>query len=102
MKKIQRKTLELQVNSLKEIVAHVCGRIAKLSERPTVRCIFRQFAAVFNESRTEVDEQAESVIEELAIRQYLLCMDWMYALNRFQFHDNAVFNDQIGSETFVE
>jgi hypothetical protein len=58
--------------------------------------------AVFDEGYLEVDEQAKALVGEPEIGQKLLLVDRGEQLDGFDFHDDLVFDDQIGPESGVD
>jgi hypothetical protein len=58
--------------------------------------------AVLDQVFAEVDKEAESLIHQPQIGQDLFAVDRIERCNRFDFHNYAIVDDQIGAETFVE
>jgi hypothetical protein len=54
--------------------------------------------AVPDERHVEINQQAEAFVGQAEVRKKLLFVDWGKDLDRFDFHNDFVFNDQIGPE----
>jgi hypothetical protein len=60
------------------------------------------FDAVFNEGRTEVDEESQTVIEKAEIGEKLLGMDRSDVFGGFEFEYDAIIDDEVRAEAFIE
>ena len=55
--------------------------------------------SVFHEVDIEIDQEAEVEVCQLEVCQYLLTVKVRDFLNRFQFYDDEVFDDQVSNES---
>jgi hypothetical protein len=53
-------------------------------------------------SRIEVHEEASRIACELQVRDCLGEMDWEHAFDRFHFHDDAFFHEQVYFKAALE
>jgi len=58
--------------------------------------------AVLDQVVAEVNEQSKSFVHQSQIGQHLFAMDRIQCGDRFQFHNHAVVDDQVGTKAFVE
>jgi len=57
---------------------------------------------LFKRRRAKVDKEADGQIHEPKVRQELFAVDRCKLFHGLEFHDDASFNQQIGSEAFFE
>ena len=60
------------------------------------------FDAMLNEVLTEIDEQPEAFVHQPQIGEHLLAVDRVERCDRFHFHEDAIIDDQIRTEPFIE
>src|SRR5687767_15919443 len=50
----------------------------------------------------KVDEQTDGSVRQLEISQKLLAVDSRQSLHRFEFHDDAIINQEVNAQSFLE
>jgi hypothetical protein len=62
----------------------------------------KAFDAAFEERDIEVDQEARSDVGEFQVGEDLGCVDGEELVDGFEFHQDFVFDDEVGAETTIE